>query len=152
MIVLVIGGVITSAVIPWVGCLLAIRVACGVPRLYFDSILCLSFLLLRFVLALFFLSFSLLVRYLSVFCLYRYVPYVLFSVFRFHSCSCIVLNCLESFSFSTSVYHHLPHAQATGGILLIPALDRSVISATRPLTLWTVRFSARGHTRIKETT
>ena len=97
-----------STVIPWVGCLLAIRVACGFPLLYYGSILYLFSLLFRFVLALFILSLPCLVHYLCRLCLLLFcfcASCVPVSACRFCSCSCIVLVFSVSFSFSTSVFH-----------------------------------------------
>ena len=99
-------SVITSTVIPWVGRLLAIRVACGVPRLYlflsYAFPFCYFCLSWRFP----FLSFRFL-SVLAVVCvftvLYHCISSGLFSVFRPRSCSCIVLWCFVSYFFSVSV-------------------------------------------------
>ena len=99
---------ITSTVIPWVGCLLAIRVACGFPRLCYGFILYLVSLLFRFVLVFFALSLPCLVLFLFRLCLLLFcfcASYAPLSVCSSLLCACIVLMFSVSFSFSASVLH-----------------------------------------------
>ena len=75
--------------------------ACGVPRLCFVSILCLSVLLPLFVLVLSALVFSFLVRRqcrLYLCCLHRSAPPGPVSAFLHRPCSYIVLRCFVSLS------------------------------------------------------